>query len=232
MKKLIALTLALMMLALPALAESVYPAGGATLSVTGNATVTLQADYAQASVGVATRAATVAEATAKNAEAIRSVIAALEEAGIPREDIVTSSYSVYAEYDYQTGTAVQVGYNVSNQLTVTIRDMDAIGATLDKATAAGANSIHSITFCSTLSAEAQDSAMILAVQDAFRKGKLLAGAAYSQLGGIISITESTGGFHTVSTTYKAEAARDAASNVILPDSLSVSASVTIVFGLE
>ena len=233
MKKLIALTLALLMLALPALAETALPAApGATLTVTGNATVTLKADYAQVSVGVSTRAATVEEATARNGEAIRSVVAALVEAGIPEEDIATSSYSVYPEYDYSTGEGVLVGYSVSNQLTVVIRDMTAIGATLDKATAAGANSIHSVTFCSTLAADAQDEAMTHAVQDAFRKGGLLADAAGLQLGGVVSITEATGAHYTVSTTYKASGARDATSNVILPDDLSVSASVTIVFELK
>ena len=233
MKKLIALTLALLMLALPALAETTRPAAeGATLTVTGSATVTLEADYAQVSVGVSTHAATVEEATAQNGEAIRSVIAALTAAGIPEEDVATSSYSVYAEYDYQTGEAVLTGYNVSNQLTVIIRDMTAIGATLDKATAAGANSIHSVTFCSTQSAAAQDEAMTYAVQDAIRKGDLLATAAGLQTGCILSITESSATHYTVTTTYKAAATRDAVSNVILPDDLSVSASVTVVFELK
>lgn len=233
MKKLIALTLALLLLCGAALAETAVPAAdSATLTVTGSAAVTLPADYAQTSVGVSTRAATVQEATRQNAEAIRSVIAALVEAGIPESDIVTSSYSVYAEYDYQTGEAVLAGYNVSNQLTVIIRDMEHIGATLDKATAAGANSIHSVTFRSTLSAGAQDSAMILAVQDALRKGELLAGAAGLSLGGVLSITEVTGGGYTTPVMFKASGTADAASNVILPDDLSITASVTITFELE
>ena len=109
MKKLIALTLALLMLALPALAQTIPAAENATLTVTGSASVALVADYAQASVGVSTRAATVQEATAQNAEAIRSVIAALTEAGIPQEDIATSCYSVYTEYEYMTGQAVLAG---------------------------------------------------------------------------------------------------------------------------
>lgn len=237
MKKLIALTLAMLMLALPALAlpalaQTIPAAENATLTVTGNASVALVADYAQASVGVSTRAATVQEATAQNAEAIRSVIAALEAAGIPQEDIATSSYSVYTEYDYMTGQAVLAGYSVTNQLTVIIRDMEHIGATLDKATAAGANNIYNVEFCSTLSAQAQDEALTHAVQEALRKGKLLADAAGLSLGSILSIEESTGGYYTVSTMYKTEAAMDAVSNVILPDELTISASVTVTFELK
>lgn len=232
MKKLIALLLSLLMLSAPALAEeAAVAAENATLTVTGSASVSLKADYAQVSVGVSTKADTVQEATARNGEAIRSVIAALVEAGIPEEDIATSSYSVNAEYDYLTGRAELSGYSVSNQLTVIIRDMDHIGATLDKATAAGANSIYNVEFCSTASAEAQDEALILAVQDAMRRAKLLAGAAGLTTGGILSIEENTGMRYTVATTFKAEA-RDAVSNVILPDELTVSASVVVVFELR
>ncbi len=233
MKKLIALTLSLLLLALPALAETARPAAeGATLTVTGNATVSLQADYARVSVGVATKAPTVEEATARNGEAIRSVIAALIEAGIPEEDIATNAYSVYAEHDYTIGEPVLTGYNVTNQLTVIIRDMTAIGATLDKATQAGANNIYNVEFCSTAAAAAQDEAMGHAVRDALRKANLLSGAAGLETGAILSITENTGGYYTVATTYKATADRAASSNVILPDDLTVSASVTVVFELK
>ncbi|MBE5795931.1 MAG: DUF541 domain-containing protein [Clostridiales bacterium] len=232
MKKLIALTLALLMLALPVWAEERIPAAeGATLTVTGSASVTLKADYAKVSVGVSTKAATVEEATERNGEAIRSVIAALTAAGIAEDDIATSSYSVYAEYDYSTGEAVQSGFNVTNQLTVIIRDMTAIGATLDEATKAGANNIYNVEFCSTLAAEAQDEATVHAVQDAFRKAKLLAAAAGLDVGGVIALEENSGGYFTVAATYKAEAARDATSNVILPDDLTVSASVKLVVAL-
>ena len=231
MKKLIALTLALVLLALPALAETIPAADNATLTVTGSASVTLKADYAQVSVGVSTRAVTVAEATAQNGEAIRSVIAALTEAGIPESDIATSSYSVYAEYDYQTGEAVLAGYNVTNQLTVIIRDMAHIGATLDKATAAGANNIYNIEFLSTQADKAQDEATAHAVQDAMRKAQLLADAAGLELGGILSLTESTGGVYVTARNYAFKDAV-ATSNSILPDDTSVSASVTMVFEVK
>lgn len=236
MKKLIALTLALLMLALPALAETtVFPAAeNATLTITGSATVSLKADYAQVTVGVRTSEATIDEATASNGATIRAVVDALIAAGIAEEDIATSNYSVSADYDYSslTGSQKLVGYSVSNQLTVIIRDMEHIGATLDKATAAGANSIYNIEFLSTAAAQAQDEATVYAVQDAFRKAQLLAGAAGLSVGGILSIQESTTGWYTTARTYDSAANVKLASNVILPDETSVSASVTIVFELK
>ena len=233
MKKLLALILTLM-LALPviSLAESYPAAAGATITVTGSAVVTLKADYAQVSVGVSTSAKTVDEATQQNSEAIHTVIEALKAAGVKEDDIATSNYSVHAEYDYSSlGGQKLSGYNVTNQLNVVIRDMAHIGATLDKATAAGANNIYNIQFLSTKADEAQDEATTYAVQDAMRRAKLLAEVAGLNLGSIVSISDSTGGYAVVTRSYKSTL--DAvAGNSIRPDDASVSANVTIVFELK
>ena len=235
MKKLLALVMALMLFGLPALSLAEAPvtvADDATITVTGSASVTLKADYAQVSVGVSTTAETVQKASEKNNAAIFTVIEALKEAGVKEEDIATSNYSVHAEYDYSSfGGQKLTGYNVTNQLTVIIRDMEHIGATLDKATAAGANNIYNIQFLSTLADEAQDEATVYAVQDAMRRAKLLADAAGLKLGGIKSISDSSSGW-VVSTRTYASKLDAVAGNSILPDDTSVSASVTIVFELK
>ena len=235
MKKLLALVMALMLFGLPALSLAEAPvavADGATITVTGSASVTLKADYAQVSVGVSTTAETVQKASEENNAAIFTVIEALKEAGIAEEDIATSNYSVHAEYDYSSfGGQKLTGYNVTNQLTVIIRDMEHIGATLDKATAAGANSIYNLQFLSTKADEAQDEATVYAVQDAMRRAKLLADAAGLKLGGIKSISDSSSGWVVSTRTYSSKLDA-AAGNSILPDDTSVSASVTIVFELK
>lgn len=233
MKKLLSIILVLaMMLPCIALAETVAVAENATITVTGSASVTLKADYARISVGVSSKAATVEQAANENNAAIFAVIEALKEAGVAEEDIATSNYSVYAEYDYASfGGQKLTGYNVTNQLTVIIRDMEHIGATLDKATAAGANNIYNIEFLSTKADEAQDEATVYAVQDAMRRAKLLASAAGLNLGGIKSISDTVASYGIVTRSYASKL--DAvAGNSILPDDTSVSASVTIVFELK
>ncbi len=236
MKKLLSLALALILLCLPclSLAEAPAVADGATITVTGSASVTLKADYARVSVGVSTTAKTVDEATQQNNTTIHAVIDALKNAGIAEEDIVTNSYSVHAQYDYSSFSGEQklTGYNVTNQLTVIIRDMEHIGATLDKATGAGANNIYNIEFLSTKADEAQDEATVYAVQDAMRRASLLANAAGLTLGGIVSISDSSTGWVASARTYSSKLMADAVSNSILPDDASVSASVTMVFELK
>ena len=234
MKKLLALLLACALL-LPclALAESPAAASGATITVTGSASVTLKADYARISVGVSTSAKTVEEATQQNSNTIFAVIEALKTAGVQEDDIATSNYSVHAEYDYSSfGGQKLTGYNVTNQLTVIIRDMEHIGATLDKATAAGANNIYNIEFLSTQADAAQDEATAYAVQDAMRRAKLLADAADLTLGSIVSISDSSSGWVVSTRSYASKLDMAVADNSILPDDTSVSASVTIVFELK
>ena len=240
MKKLLSIILVLaMLLPCAGFAEAsgepspvVAVAEGATITVTGSASVSLKADYARISVGVSTNAKTVEQAANENNAAIYAVIDALKEAGVLEEDIATSNYTVYAEYDYSSLDGQKLsGYNVTNQLTVIIRDMEHIGATLDKATAAGANNIYNIEFLSTKANEAQDEATVYAVQDAMRKASLLADAAGLKLGGIVSITEAAATYGLITRTYNSKL--DAvAGNSILPDDTSVSASVTIVFELK
>lgn len=235
MKKCLALCL-ILALFLPCFAlaeEPVAVAEGATITVTGSATVTLKADYACISIGVSTTDKTVEAASRQNTVSINAVIEALKAVGIAEEDIATSSYSVNAQYDYSSfGGQKLTGYNVTNQLTVIIRDMEHIGATLDKATAAGANNIYNIRFLSTNADAAQDEATGYAVQDAMRRARLLADAAGLRLGGIVSISESTASWSVSTRTYASKLSADAVGNSIIPDDTSVSASVTIVFELK
>lgn len=244
MKKLLALLLSLL-LCVPALAfadaESDQPAmpfslaewesaSSATLKVIGSASVSVQPDSAQVSVGVETQAETMEEASAQNAETVRKVIEALKNVGVADADIATNYYSVNTDYDYET-RALR-GYRVSNTLNVILRDMTSIGATMDAASAAGANSMYGVTFLSSKQAEAQDVALEKAIADAMRKAELMAKAAGREVGELVSVSEGSDSYVNVYTNYKGEAAMDSAGNVILPDNLSISAAVTLVYELK
>src|SRR5687767_6043588 len=68
-------------------------------SGTGEARVT--PDRAQISIGVQTRAATAAQAGADNARRTRAVVDAVKARGVPAEQIGTSEYNLYPEYDHR-----------------------------------------------------------------------------------------------------------------------------------
>ncbi len=147
--------------------------------------------------GVTTQAETAREALDANTAAMEDLIAVLREAGLENRDIQTSDFSVSPQYVYsdardQNGYSrppqIQ-GYQVSNTVTIVVRDLDALGVVLDQAVTVGANTINGITFDVADTAKIKDEARKLAVQSALHKAEIYAEAANVTLGSIEAITE-------------------------------------------
>jgi uncharacterized protein YggE len=171
---------------------TVTPTPPATLSVSGHGSVILTPDTASFVVGVTTNEDTLAEAQAEATTQMEAIIAAVKAAGIEDRDIQTVNYSVNLIYDYDDdGYATRViGYEVSNQVSVTVRDLDALGALLDAVVAAGANSVYGISFFVEDTSAAASQARTMAVEDAMRKAEELATAAGLEVARVTYITES------------------------------------------
>lgn len=223
MKRIVIILLALLLSALPlvSLAE-----GAPTVTVNGAATVSVPADYAKVNLAVETNAPAVADALSENADRMAQVLAALADAGIPAEDIVTDRFHVYTQYDY---TGDKHTYNVTNALTVTVRELGDAGRLIDIALSAGANACNGITFYSDAAAQANDDALVAAIAEARRKAELAAVACGKSLGDLVSINESYGSYGGV---RLAKAADMTAGTAIMPDGLDFTANVTATFELK
>ena len=224
-KRLILLLLCVSLLALPAAALA---DGG--LTVIGTATVTVQPDMAELSVGVATRAETVSGAAEANAELLGAVTEALKAAGVAPEDLSTSDYYVSMAYNYETSPATVAGYDVGNTLRVVVRDVERIGEVVDAAIAAGANQVYGVTFRSSQQSESYDRALTLAIQEGMRKAQLMAIAGGRALGQLESMEES--GAQSYGAKMAFDTAARASGTSIMPEELSVTASVTMTFELR
>lgn len=237
LKKLLLLALALC-LALPALAlAEATPttlAAPATLQVTGSAQVTVEADRAQMTLGVVTKAPTVEEASTQNAQTLAAVIEALKAAGVEEGDMVTDNYSVSAQYDYSygkiDGEQAIAGYQVSNLLRVTVTDVSRLGTLVDVGMKAGANECYGITFQSTHAAEANDQALQAAVAEGARKAKLMAAAAGHDLGELLSLEENSGSYTGVA--YAVAMDAGSRGTTILADGLTFTATVTMTYEMR
>jgi uncharacterized protein len=190
-RKLIAAAALSFVLMMPAFAEEVRVVH--TISLGGHGEVRVTPDTAIVTVGVLSQAATARDALTANSQAMRSIFAALKAAGIEAKDIQTSNFSVQPRYDYGDNTQPPklVGYDVSNNVTVTVRKIDTLGATLDTLVSAGSNQINGISFQVAKPDDGLDEARKLAVADAARKAQVYAGAAQIQLGDVVSISEGT-----------------------------------------
>jgi uncharacterized protein YggE len=206
-----------------------------TISVTGAGVVSATADQATLNIGVEVTEETAGEAITGNAELMAAVIEALKNNGISEDDIKTTSYNVYPQYDWSEDGRKLIGYTVTNMVQVTVKDIDNVGNIIDVAGEAGANSINGISFglSEEKMAELKEDAYVLALGDAQDKADLIAGTLGLTISGVQSVTESS---YVPVRTYMeyAETGMDMAMSSraptpIVSGDLSVSVNVHIVF---
>jgi uncharacterized protein YggE len=175
------------LLAAPALAQ-VAPI--ATISVSGEASVSVPPDLAQIDGGVTTEAKTAREASEANNTTMGKVLLALKGAGIDEKDFQTSRLSLQPQYaPNRNGPNAIVGYQASNRVTIKLRDVTKVASTIDTLVGAGANNIGGISFMVSAASKLLDDAREQAIADARRKAEIYAKAAGVALGSPVSISE-------------------------------------------
>ncbi len=119
------------------------------IQVSGSGTVTGTPDRAQISFAVETENSDVKIAQVNNALAMNKVMDALAAAGVPRDQIKTTGYTI-TPVNQQDSNGILSGpattYQVTNTLQVTLKDPNTTGQIIDTAVNAGANSVNSIQF--------------------------------------------------------------------------------------
>jgi hypothetical protein len=161
-----------------------------TISLSGHGEVRSAPDLAFVTSGVVSQGATAAEALAANTKAMTDIFAALKSAGIPEKDIQTSNFSVQPRYDFSNNQAPKlVGYDVNNNVSVTLRKIADLGSLLDKLVQAGSNQINGVSFDVAKPEQAMDEARKLAAADAERKAKVYASAMGVELGPVMQVSE-------------------------------------------
>jgi Uncharacterized conserved protein, COG2968 len=161
-----------------------------SITVTGEATVSVAPDNANIRLGVTSQGKNAREASETNARQMTNVLAAIKEAGVADRDVQTSRLSLQPQYEQgKAGPARLLGFQVTNQITIRIREIDKFPGILDRAIAAGANEMSGIEFVVSEQSKLLDQARDDAVSDARRKAELYAKAAGVKLGPVTSITE-------------------------------------------
>ena len=162
----------------------------ANIIVTGEGSISAAPDYAEITAGVTTKAKTAKEATDANAKLMAAVIAALRDAGIAQKDIATTRFSVQPVYATQQNAEPKLtGFSASNQVAVTIRQIDKVGEIADRMVAAGVTNIGNLVFLHSDTSKLLDQAREAAVADARRKAELYARASGVGLGRVVWINE-------------------------------------------
>ncbi len=198
-----ALIAALFIAALPACsapaADKTSSAPERLMTVSGHGEARHAPDMSTLTAGVQTQGTTAKEALQANTQDMNKVFAALKSLGIADTDMQTSDFSVQPIYEPglpgqpRSGPPKIVGYQVSNQVTVTLRDLPKLGPALDALVSAGANQMYGVRFGIADTDALMDKARDAAIKEAARKAQLMAKSAGVKLGRIISISESASG---------------------------------------
>jgi len=202
-----------------------------TLTVSGTGKVTVVPDVARVYLGVTLTKPTVKEARDAAARAMTDVIAAIKGLGIADADIQTTGLSLSARYANGSSTKI-VGYSISEQVQVTVRDLDKAGDVVDTATAKGATDVNGISFEIADPAKALDNARAAAIVAARTSATVMAGAAHVNVGAVVSITD---GSAPTPIYYGAASAAPMFADLktpVQPGTQDVSANVTVVFELD
>jgi uncharacterized protein YggE len=128
------------------------------------------------------------QAVQENAEIIKKVKEHLKNAKINPKNLLTHQYQLTVNHDYPDGRQVFKNYQVTHDISIEIKNLKNIGVIADLLAEAGVNHISEVTFISSKSKEAYDSALKNAVIDAKNKASLaISGVDGLSIGKALSI---------------------------------------------
>jgi len=161
-----------------------------TITVAGEGEVKVVPDEAILTAGVVSQGATAHDAVAANRRAMSGVFAELKRQGVPEKSIETAEFNVSPQYDSGRHVVPKIiGYQATNDVSVTLDDLAKLGSTVDALVSSGANSMWGISFTIRDPKPLQKAAREAAVKDAIDKAQTYAQAAGLALGPVVQIDE-------------------------------------------
>lgn len=228
-KKIIALTAAACLMAVPFISSAAD--NPPSLTVSGTGTVTAPADTATLYVIVETTSPEAAAAAQDNAAISTKVWNAALAAGAKDQGITTTGYNLWPETSGQNKN--KTTYHVQNSMKITVKDLSRTGAVSDAALKAGATRIGSVSFTLEDTTPYKERALTEAVNDARQKANSIAVGLGCTITGVRSV--SVGDINTNAPRARmllntAGGAADT-ETTLTPGTQSIMGQVTIVFDI-
>jgi len=239
------LGLALIVLALAVAGSAVYfvrsyensSLPGSVFAVSADAKVVVKPDVAQVTASVITQGGkNLGDLQNQNSDSANKMIDFLKSEGVSENDIKTSSYQIEPRYQYCSSLSAGavcpppaiVGYTVSQDLTVKIRDFSKTSSILSGLVKNGANSVSQLSFSLDDPTASEDEARTQAITKAEAKALKMAQEAGFRLGSLVSIDAENS---TPNPIMPYAAALQSAGPNIEPGSQTVSVTVTLKYGI-
>jgi len=164
-----------------------------TVTVSGSGEVAAEPDLAHVTLGVEARKPTMAEARTAVAATVDRVLALTRDLRIDPKLVNATRVQVQPEYSWneKDRKRVLLGYIVSRQVQVELRDLEQLGPLLERAVDAGVNQVNDPLLDSSRRKSLEREAMAKAVEDARLNAETLARAAGAKLGPVRTLNGSS-----------------------------------------
>jgi len=161
------------------------------VTVAGEALTKVEPDAAVVVLSVVTQNTQAITAQQENARKSEAVAAAIRNTAGSTAEIKTSDYSLQPQYDYRDNKLPKiVGYNARNSVIVTMSELKNVGAVIDAASTAGANSIDNVSFILRQTSPARGQALADATHQAMNKAQSIAQALGGRVSRVLEENES------------------------------------------
>ena len=209
-----------------------------TISVDGTSVIKAMSDRATVNISIESTAKDAKEASAQNAIVMNKIQKDIMALAITKDNIKTTNYNLYPLYNRKDNGRQEItGYSVSNQITVTVDNIDIVGNVIDTAINAGANSVNSVEFSLKDPQSYKDKVLVQAINDAKRKADIIAKTLGKNVVNVVSVNSNNSyiearTFNSMMYAKAADSAAVGASSPIQAGDISVKANVSIVFEIN
>ena len=157
------------------------------VTVAGETIMKAEPDAAVVVLSVITQGAQALSAQQENARKSDAVIQALKATAGSDPEIKTSDYSLQPQFDYRDNKLPKIiGYEARNSVMVTMGDLTKVGAVIDAASRAGANSVGGVSFILRDNSPVRGQALAEASRQALKKAQSI---AQSMGGQVVRVVE-------------------------------------------
>ena len=213
-------------------AAAAQPAPAEPPAITARAVGTVRGapDLLTVVLGVQTQGPDAKGALDANSQKTTALLDALKGGGVAATDLQTSQLSINPTYNPNGRIN---GYDVSNLVTASLRDIAGAGGLVDAAAAAAGDAVRvqQLAFSIDDDSAARATARAAAVKQAQAQAKQMAEAAGAQLGPLRSITEIPAAATSMGDTARAAAASPAAPVPIEPGTQELNVTVELTYAL-
>ncbi|HSS96913.1 MAG TPA: SIMPL domain-containing protein [Terriglobales bacterium] len=203
------------------------------ISVRGTAEINVDPNEVVMRLGVETHDKEIALAKSQHDARMKKVIGLARSEGIEAKDIQTSWLSLSPDYSEEKIPRL-LGYEVSQTITITLRDLSKYESLITKFLAAGINRVHSVDFKVAETRKYKDEVRTKALRAAKEKATAMAAELGQTIGKPWEIAEDSEGYQPLANATFGYYANVSASEeaTVAPGQVSIRATVRVSFQLE